>query len=357
MNNHNKASIISDDNICYFDGVKMHQITKGNMNFDAIKVALLNKEYDQIEGLLNPMAVIETKTDGLLKVEGTQVMYKQDVLPESLTKRLLDIVTAGHTDLTSYLKFMENTYNNPSKNSREELYKFIEHKEMPITEDGCVLGYKGVSSNYMDIHSGKFRNVPGDVNEMPRRDVDDNCQHGCSYGFHVGTKDYADSWAGSNGKLLVVKYDPADAVSVPADGLFEKLRVCRYEVVCEIPSTERSDTYLSGQVYDDSGTLIEASMPATEQTHSDNWYKARNYIETCRDQGHGYITNRTLDDQFGISEWNTEEWNALIEETGIYPGQWRCDLYNEAAEDLTTSLGDIMDDIIDEATSDKDNVF
>jgi hypothetical protein len=337
----------------------MHHVTAGNMNFQAIKVAILEKRYSEIEAMLNPMDMIAKQSNGLLRAEGNNVLYKEDVIVESLVKRLLDIISSGHADLTMYIKFMENTYNNPSKNSREELYKFIEHKEMPITEDGCVLGYKGVGPDYKDKYSGKFRNKPGDVNAMPRRGVDDNCNNQCSHGFHVGSKDYADQWAGHDGHLMVVKYDPADAVSVPEDGMFEKLRVSKYQVVCEIPTEQRNDAYLTAPVYSDKdGELLESEGEngelSQEQTYHDDWYKARNYIQSQKDNGYVKVSKSYLDSEFGASQWWSDCWTDLLEavnakDTG-FDIEFEVEVGVEDEVDLT-HLEPSLGDLLDEATS------
>ena len=51
-----------------------------------------------------------------------------------------------------------------------------------------------------------------------------------------------------DGKLLVVKFDPCDAVSVPTDCDFQKLSVSKYEVVEDITDTrvELNKTCLRG---------------------------------------------------------------------------------------------------------------
>ena len=122
---------------------------------------------------------------------------------------------------------------NPSFSSREQAYKFLEHKGMPLTADGNVLGYKGVREDYKDKWSGKFSNHVGAELSMERTQVDDNINHGCSAGFHVGSHEYADSWASSDGKLMLVEFSPEDIVSVPHDCQYAKLRVCKYRVVSE----------------------------------------------------------------------------------------------------------------------------
>ena len=72
-----------------------------------------------------------------------------------------------------------------------------------------------------------------------RRCVDDNKDNHCSFGLHVGSFDYADSWAGADGRLLLVEFDPADAVSVPTDCDFQKLRVSKYKVISDITDTRK----------------------------------------------------------------------------------------------------------------------
>jgi len=80
---------------------------------------------------------------------------------------------------------------NPSMTSRNELFLFLEAANLPITEDGCFLAYKAVTSDFKDKHSRKFDNSPGVTLEMPRRDVDDNREQTCSYGFHAAAYEYA----------------------------------------------------------------------------------------------------------------------------------------------------------------------
>ena len=306
------ASIINNDKITFYHAGKMHHVHSSNLNFYTIKKAILEKRFDDIDVLLEPFKVVEQRTNGQLKVVDQSIYYKDDKLPETLANRLLDMIQSGISNLDSYLKFLENTYNNPSSNSREQLYKFIEHKEMPITEDGCVLAWKGVSKDYMDKHSGTFSNTVGTTNTMKRRDVDDNPNNHCSKGFHVGSKAYADSWAGDDGKLMIVKYDPANAVSVPSDHNFEKLRVSEYTVIAE---AERDRTMLSGKLYTDDLVERKGTMTDAELEHSDQWYKARNYIESARDNGEDTVANSELNDLFAASTWDSDEWEDLMVET------------------------------------------
>ena len=51
------------------------------------------------------------------------------------------------------VKLFENLMKNISYQTRTQLYDFLEHKNLPITEDGCFLAYKAVNSDYKDKYS------------------------------------------------------------------------------------------------------------------------------------------------------------------------------------------------------------
>jgi hypothetical protein len=150
---------------------------------------------------------------------------------------------------------------NPSANSVDQLYNFLEYRSLPITADGKFLAYKGVKNDFYSKTGNKdtmvaegtvndqyqIYNGVGETIEVARNYVDDNKENTCSFGLHVGSYDYANSWAGSDGRLLVVEVDPADAVSVPIDCERQKLRVSKYRVISDI-TPERKE--IASTVYD-----------------------------------------------------------------------------------------------------------
>jgi hypothetical protein len=150
-------------------------------------------------------------------------------------------------------KFITKLNLNPSSRAVNELYAFLEHKFLPITNNGNFLAYKALRSNYTDVHSGKFDNSVGNVLEMPRNKVDDNKENGCSYGFHAGTLEYARGFRPMDGKLVLVEINPADVVSIPLDCECQKLRTCKYMVVQEYEVPLEDLTYESRYTtdYDD----------------------------------------------------------------------------------------------------------
>jgi hypothetical protein len=130
------------------------------------------------------------------------------------------------------VKFLENLMQNPSYRARKELYAFLEHEALPITEDGHFLAYKAVRSDFMDIFSGTIYNGIGSVVKMQRSNVDDDCNRGCSSGLHAGSIDYVRGYGNDSSRFLIVKINPANVVSVPSEDS-RKLRTCEYVVVSE----------------------------------------------------------------------------------------------------------------------------
>ena len=182
-----------------------------------------------------------TFTDGILTYLG------DEVAPE-ITAIVLDMVENGFNEVP-ILNFMKRLFANPSNRAVKELYSWLAHKSLAICEDGTFLAYKSVlqhcgisfvdscgrqvvMGDYVDKFSQTVRNNVGDVNEMPRRKVNDDFQIGCSEGFHVGSLKYVTHVYGSPHQIIC-KIDPADVVSVPLECDCQKLRCCKYEVVSE----------------------------------------------------------------------------------------------------------------------------
>lgn len=221
----------------------VHQIGKSPKKIDRLESseryqqALIEIEHGNLEKLVELASIkdsiAEMKTKHL-SIRNNSVYYDNEVLPEVLNKKLLHLYESGLTsEIPVFERFVERIMLNSSRRAREELYSFLEACELPILEDGRFLAYKGVNNDYTDKHTGKISNKIGEKPAMPRRDVDDNQQNTCSYGFHVGSHRYADGFAGIDGCLMFVAICPSTVVSIPVDENCEKCRVCEYEVIGE----------------------------------------------------------------------------------------------------------------------------
>lgn len=213
---------------------KQHTILASNPLFASAVSAFQIKDFDALMLALEPSRKflnlyakyeqIEVK-DGSVFVDGDSI---QSVVADRIINFLADGV-----DCLPIFKFITRLQLNPSKRAVDELYTFLEHKHLPLTETGTFLAYKAVRNDYTDKHTGRFFNGVGEVLSMPRNKVDDDKNVGCSYGFHAGTLAYASNFACGSDKLVLVEIDPADVVSIPTDCEFQKLRTCRYKVVAE----------------------------------------------------------------------------------------------------------------------------
>ena len=213
---------------------KQYTILASNPMFASAVSAYQTKDFDSLMLALDPSRKflnlyakyeqIEVK-DGSVFVDG-------DAIQSVVAERIINFLADG-VDCLPIFKFITRLQLHPSKRAVDELYTFLEHKHLPLTETGTFLAYKAVRNDFTDKHTGRFFNGVGEVLEMPRNKVDDNKEVGCSYGFHAGTLEYASNFAGGNDRLVLVEIDPADVVSIPTDCEFQKLRTCRYKVVAE----------------------------------------------------------------------------------------------------------------------------
>lgn len=240
---------------------------------------------------------ITRRSGNLVEVVGGEVLYKGKPLHNIVTSRILEFMSQS-LPFQPLVNFLEKLQENPSKSSVDECYLFLESCGLTICEDGDFLGFKSVyrdaSGNLVDHYSKRFINNPGTVNEMPRNQVCDKRDRACSYGFHIGTSEYSNSFGGSNGIMLMVKVNPRDVVSVPSDYSNQKLRACRYEVVKEIP---RESGYDSG-LYSNTG---DPYIPS-EKNEEDN-FDDLDDLDESYDAGYydGYQTAREeLEEEYEV---------------------------------------------------------
>ena len=244
---------LSENSLTIFWEGKPYTLRKDHVNFNLAKKAILDARYDDLGDLIDVVKAVENFVEGDIEVKDEIVYYKGHRLHGVVVDKLLDMLRAGMKDSAPLTNFISRLQANPSANSVNELYSFMSYKSLANTPEGKVLGYKGVQSDYWSSTGNadtivlqgetnerhQILNEVGATIEVARRCVDDNKNNHCSFGLHVGSFDYADSWAGENGRLLLVEFDPADAVSVPTDCDFQKLRVSKYKVISDITDTRK----------------------------------------------------------------------------------------------------------------------
>ena len=116
-----------------------------------------------------------------------------------------------------------------------ELFDFVLATDIKIDEDGYVICWKKVQSDYKDIYSGTFDNSPGQVCEIPAHTVDADRTRTCSTGLHVCSKSYLPYFGTRSGNRVVkVRVNPRDFIAIPTDYGNAKARVSRYEVIEDV---------------------------------------------------------------------------------------------------------------------------
>jgi hypothetical protein len=261
--------IIQGSNITVVIGTTPHTVTKSHIAYNKLLAAIKSNDWNTVQDIIEPKKAVINFGQGNIEIEGDKIFWKGREMHNALTKRMVAMIQEDFP-VEPLVAFMENLMENPSKRAVNELYGFLEKNTLPITSDGCFLAYKKVRADYLDCHSGTVLNKPaaymtaedtaalaeavGKNNEvavavedgvtvisMDRNMVDDDQNRTCSVGLHFCSKDYLRSFGGD--RILVLKINPRDVVSIPNDYNDSKGRACRYEIVDEIDKDKADEAF------------------------------------------------------------------------------------------------------------------
>ncbi len=223
--------LIQGSNIIIVIGSKTHTINKQHLSYNKIVDAIKTSDWDTVKDLIEPKKAILKYGAGNISIQGDKIFWKDEEFTNYLSDKIVSMFQEGFP-IEPMVLFMENLMKNPSKRAVNELYGFLEKGKMPITSDGCFLAYKRVRSDYKDVHSGTFDNSVGKIVQMERNKVDDDKDRTCSSGLHFCSEEYLKHFSGE--RIMILKINPRDVVSIPADYNDSKGRCCRYEVIGEL---------------------------------------------------------------------------------------------------------------------------
>lgn len=321
--------IVAKNNITFFHNGRPVNVQKGSTQYAKVLKAfdLPESEQDAAIAEILDAPKFETKIaekEGFSFVGGN-VFVDGEALPQVLVDKINSLKNEG-LPITLFLNFWRNLRLNPSSSSVNELYDFLAYKELPITEDGCFLAYRGLQSDFYSKHGnlntkvlkgkvnarGQIYNGVGEEIEIQRNNVDDNRDIGCSVGVHAGSYSYAQDW--SNGKLVVVKINPKDVVSVPKDCSFQKLRCCAYVVVSEVKEeiAAPATTSKGEAIVDES----QADLSAFEK-------RIQSYLDKKINQGHDYVSVSQIRNSFSPDYPDKKRVLAALNALGYV---WRTDV-------------------------------
>ncbi|QSJ03649.1 RIIB lysis inhibitor [Klebsiella phage vB_KpnP_P184] len=132
--------------------------------------------------------------------------------------------------------------------SAEDLMKFIEHGDLPIADDGCIVIYKRLKQSgntFVDVHSGRIKQNVGSYVFMRPGLVDPNRRQDCSNGLHVASLGYLSSFSGN--VTVMAKVRPEDVFAVP-EYSHTKMRVCGYHILAVLPESLRNHVNSGGSI-------------------------------------------------------------------------------------------------------------
>ena len=259
--------ILDNSLVLNFEG-KTISIHASDSRFVAIKLAIAENRLEQIPAIVDVDKKYSAKD---ISFANNEVLVDGKPVHESIAMRL-QAFKAEDLPTDNLVKFVRKLRLNPSFNSREQLFKFIEHNGHPLTTEGNFIAYRGVTEDFKDMHTKTFDNSPGSVCEVSRAEVDDNPNNTCSFGLHVACFDYAKDFGR---KLVEVEVDPKDVVCVPTDYNGTKMRVSKFKVVGVVDVMNTS--VLVNSSYSDIGAGFIAEENDYPLYPSDDWQPVDSY--------------------------------------------------------------------------------
>lgn len=203
---------------------------------------LIAKQFKKAIGAIdNTRFLIEEISNGVIKANnGKEYTINNETVPENvklLINRFIDEKKPvdGIINMWERLKRMPNDVSLEDKKiSRESFFDYLVNSCVKILENGCFIAYKGVRSDYRDVHSGTFDNHPGCIPKMKRSDCTVDRNQTCSSGLHVGAFTYMKKHYNNGNRWVECMVDPANVVSVPRDYDCKKIRTCEYKVIRDV---------------------------------------------------------------------------------------------------------------------------
>ena len=283
---------------------KVYTVSNSHPNWSQVMRAVENGNEQLVVSLMNiPKAINKWFSEGNVTVRNGEVFYSSKKLGGVVVDRILEFMSQD-LPVKPMIRFINNLMSNPSARAVQELYTFLEHKNMPITNEGNFLAYKGIQTDYFSctagditvlkgrVVGGRIFNGVGEEIEVRRNEVDDNKENHCSKGIHAGSLSYA---TGFGPRTVIVEINPRDVVSIPSDCSCQKLRTCKYKVIANyvapLDSTYQKPVEVVADTDDELGT---------ENDYDKGYRKGQ---ERYEDGLNNYVVDR-------VPEW---KWNQFEE--------------------------------------------
>jgi hypothetical protein len=217
---------------------KTYTVPKDAVNADEVESLIkAGKPDEEILPLVDYRERIRRDYGDLsFEVDGdNNVFIDGEQLPKTIADRLFGYSESKIDErVKAIILFWRNCLANPDPVARTDLFDFLAHNNMPITDDGHFLAYRYVTRNengdLVDCKTGKMINNVGVTVQMNRSDCDPDRNSTCSTGLHCCSHSYVIEH-GSSGVITSVKVNPANVVAIPVDYQQRKLRACEFTVM------------------------------------------------------------------------------------------------------------------------------
>ncbi len=207
------------------DHPKMDEVKQAIRDKNTEKLVELAKPVEAMRNYVNASASNWKEGEPVVSIKDGVVYYMGEPQSTKLAEKILEFQREGFP-VEPLFNFLEKLMRNPSKRAVDELWNFLEHHGIPITEDGDFIAWKRVKSDMTDCYSGKVLYKIGEPFKIKRNTVDEDWRVACSSGIHVGALSYVNSFNNQpDFPILVVKVNPEHVVSVPGNET-NKMRVC-----------------------------------------------------------------------------------------------------------------------------------
>jgi hypothetical protein len=258
--------LIQGNNVVVVIKNKPHTISKTHITYQKVVDAIKANDWQTVEDIIDPKKVVVNYGQGNVEVQGEKLFWKGTEMHGAIANRMIAMLQDGFP-VEPLVLFMENLMQNPSYRSVNELYGFLEKNNLPITPDGHFLAYKKVRDDYKDVYSNTFDNSVGKIVEMERNQVNDDQNQTCSAGLHFCSEGYLNHFGGE--RVMILKINPRDVVSIPTDYNNSKGRACRYEVIGEVGVNPEDEKEFTAPVQENANSAWERKQEI-----------ASNYVQT-----------------------------------------------------------------------------
>ena len=122
------------------------------------------------------------------------------------------------------------------QHSVDDLMRFLEKGDLPLSEDGAIIAYKMLRSTqdkgvFVDCHTRSIRQRVGSYVCVNEDLVDLNRRNECSNGLHIARRSYLGGFGGD--VCVLCKIDPEDVMVVPHNDA-NKVRVKGYHIISQL---------------------------------------------------------------------------------------------------------------------------